>query len=380
MKRLIYILAAIVIVAVIVLCIGVNEIGDKEPVAEAVATNGSEEKENFIESHVAENTSTQGNTTKETTTKETTTKEDVTQEDTTPEDTSSEEPTSREESTTKPNENNNDGTDYIYYQVRDDENNAVAFGDIEASEEQLKSIDELIKSYGKPVSFKAVSVDGSGGVSFNSQQTYFAASSIKAPYLLYCYKQMDNGDGTLTETMTYNSSYYKDGSGDMKNSANGTVYELSEIMRRVMWNSDNVGYNMCVSRWGRTGYNTFLESIGLSNLKLSSGSIWVYDVRAEDLVIAWKNIYDYFNSGAQHAEIFYDNCINVKWNVLGEGLPGLTIAQKYGIGYDVFCDTAIVYGKNQTYLLAIFTDSEANSKDKAFMNDLAKLINNIIDK
>lgn len=186
--------------------------------------------------------------------------------------------------------------------MRDDENNAVAFGDIAASEEQLKSIDELIKSYGKPVSFKAVSVDGSGGVSFNSQQTYFAASSIKAPYLLYCYKQMDNGDGTLTETMVYDSSYYKDGSGDMKNSANGTVYELSEIMRRVMW------------------------------------------------------------------------------NVLGEGLPGLTIAQKYGIGYDVFCDTAIVYGKNQTYLLAIFTDSEANSKDKAFMNDLAKLINNIIDK
>lgn len=272
--------------------------------------------------------------------------------------------------------------DYIYYQIRNDHDSVVALGDVSATHEELSKLTEVVKSYDKDISFKAVSVDGTGCLSYNSDKQYFAASSIKAPYLLYCYMQLDQGNGTLHEEMIYNSSFYKDGSGDIKNSSDGTVYTLQEIMRRVMWNSDNSGYYMCINRWGTSEYNKFIEAIGCENLKISPNNIWVDNIRAEDLAIAWKHIYDYFESDAAHADVFYDSCIDYKHDFLGRGIPGYTIAQKYGISStkNVYCDGAIVYGDNCTYILSIFTSSKGDTSDKAFIADVVSKINAIMDK
>lgn len=320
-------------------------------------------------------------TTVEITTPETTIFESATSEPTTPKATTTEISTevSSSEVTTDSITNN---TDYIYYKVRNDNDCVAAMGNISITDEELSRLNELIDSYNKDISFKAVSVDGSRCLSYNSDEQYFAASSIKAPYLLYCYMQLDQGNGTLDEEMIYTSEYYKDGSGDIKNSTDGTVYSLQEIMRRVMWNSDNSAYYMCTRKWGTEGYNAYIEAIGCENFKISPYNIWVYDIRAEDLVITWKHIYDYFESDAKHADIFYNSCIDHKYNFLSGALPGYTIADKYGVSSNnnVYCDGAIVYGNNCTYILSIFTASTGEAYDKAFIADMVSNINAIMDK
>ena len=119
---------------------------------------------------------------------------------------------------------------YIYYPVRDDLSSVGVYGNIEVAEDNKVKINSLIRKYGKRVSFKLVPIDGTACISYNSSGEYFAASTIKAAYLLYCYQMMDQGNGSLDETMVYTSEYYWDGTGDMQYSPEGTVYTLKEIM------------------------------------------------------------------------------------------------------------------------------------------------------
>lgn len=287
--------------------------------------------------------------------------------------------TTQQETTQQETTHQEMSTNYIYEHISDDETAVKAFGDIEVTENQLAELTELLKTYGNNISFKAVSVDGTKGISYNSNGEYFAASAIKAPYLLYCYQQMDAGNGTLDEEMVYTSKYYRDGTGEIKNSADGTVYSLEEVMRRVIWNSDNSGYYMCADRWGKDGYNQLMEQLGADRLKFSSHSIWVFDVRVTDFIIAWKGIYDYFETNTEHSKKFYDSTTNCKWSLFGGGIKDSVIAQKYGWTDESYSNAGIIYGENTTYLLAVFTDSAGEDSDRSFVNKVVSRINEIMD-
>lgn len=365
-KRGMLIILVSICVLVLVSCSEVVKIEDRELEVASSETMEITEEDTTVEEVTTENDSVQEITTivETTTESETTTKES-----------SVEETTSIKTETPKYDE-------YISSRNYDDKAKVRVLGDLDVSQEELSKIEELIKSYNREMSFKVVSIDGSKGLSYNSDRTYFAASSIKAPYLLYCHKEIDKGNGTLEEKMKYLSSYYKDGSGIINQSPSGTEYTLAEIMRLVVWCSDNSGYYMCTKRWGLEGYNSYVSSIGCNGLKLSNGYIWVDNANAHDLVTVWKDIYDYIKSDAPSAKHMYDICTDYKYNPLENALPGVTIAQKYGTSTtkDVFCDGAIIYGKKNTYILAFFLDSTNDSKDKNFVTNLVKEINSIMDR
>ncbi len=269
---------------------------------------------------------------------------------------------------------------YIYDKVGSDAENLMTAGIVGVSLDELHLLEQLLNQCDFNISIKAVSVDGSRCISYNSDKEYFAASTIKAPYLLYCYKQIDAGNGTFDETMVYTSNYYRGGTGDIKDSVEGTSYTLKEIMRRTIWNSDNSGYLMCTERWGKDGYNALMEQIGVDRLRLSEKSIWAFDVRVDDYVIVWKNIYDYFLTETEGANVFYESTTNCKWNFFGQGIKKCTIAQKYGWADASFSNAGIVYGENETYILAVFTDAEGDNDDKKLYGEIVGEIHKLMDK
>lgn len=269
---------------------------------------------------------------------------------------------------------------YIYDEVGDDTDKIVTAGDIFIEDDELKSLEELLKQCDYNISIKAVSIDGSRCISYNSDKEYFAASTIKAPYLLYCYQQVDAGNGTFDEEMVYTSAYYREGTGDIKNSEDGTVYTLHELMRRTIWNSDNSAYYMCNLRWGKDGYNQMVEQLGIEKLKQPKHSIWVHDVRVDDFVMVWKNIYDYFQTETEGAKAFYDSTTNCKWNFFGQGIKNCVIAQKYGWTDETFANAGIVYGENETYILAIFTESQGDTEDKRMYGSIANEVHKLMNR
>ncbi len=269
---------------------------------------------------------------------------------------------------------------YIYDKVSEDKDKIVIAGDIDIAKDSLSQLQQLVDKCDFDISIKAVSLDGSKCLSYNSEKEYFAASAIKAPYLLYCYKEIDNGNGTLDEEMVYTSKYYNGGTGTIKDSPSGTSYTLQEIMRRTIWNSDNSGYLMCTERWGKEGYNKLMEQIGAERLKLPNRSIWAFGVGVDDFVVAWKGIYDYFETGTIGAKIFYESTTNCKWNFFGEGIKDCVIAQKYGWADNSFCGAGVVYGKNEKYILAVFTNAEGDNSDKKLYANILEEVHKIMDK
>lgn len=273
---------------------------------------------------------------------------------------------------------------YIYERIRDDDSEVITFGELEADEDILKQLKKTLNNYSGEISIKAVAVDGTEGLSYNSDGEFFSASAIKAPYVLYGYKQMEQGDGAPDELMKYTKDYYHQGTGSMQYEPIGTEFSLKEIMRRTMWESDNVGYYMCVGRWGKDGYNEMMTDLGCESLVLENWTEWAHKVRAEDLLIVWKEIYDYMKEGTECAQLLYDSCTFYKdcgeYNFMGNALPGYTVSQKYGWSDDAYGDAAIVYGENRDYLLVVLTDSDGTAYDQQVFTNVVRLVNKLMDK
>lgn len=351
MKRLKYIGNKIeLILSVMLLCACTGRVDDGVPVA------GDENEPTTVEASTEElTTEYEEITTEEVTTEEPVTEEPVTEPPTVPE------------------------PDYIHEQLGDDTAQILTAGDIEVSDEELTALLEAVTACEYNVSFKAVSIDGSRAISYNSEAEYFPASTIKAAYMLYCYQQIDAENGTFDEEMVYTSKYFHDGTGEVKDSEEGTVYTLGELMRRTIWNSDNSAYAMCAERWGKDGYNELMQQIGAERLMFPSYSIWAHDTNVGDFIILWKSIYDYFQTETEGAKAFYDSATNCKWNFFGAGIKDCVIAQKYGWAEEAFSNAGIIYGENGTYLLSVFTDSEGDEANKKEYAAIVRMIHKIMN-
>jgi beta-lactamase class A len=274
----------------------------------------------------------------------------------------------------------NTKTNYIYERIRTDSDNLAVLGDLGITTEQYDQLNKLLKGYNQNISIKVVTVDGSKGLSFNSTGKYFSACTIKAPYVLWVYKQLEKGSASFDDKMVYTSKFYHSGSGSIKDSPDGTVFTVREVLRRTIYESDNSGYDMCYDKWGKEGYNAYMDSLGAESMKLDTSN-WGHAVMAEDLVIVWSEIYKYFltRDDNEYAMAFYDSCKSSYFNFFANALPGYTINQKSGWSSSQYGVGAIIWGEKQTYLLALYTDSSGSSYDISVVNKVIKAIDEIMN-
>ena len=71
---------------------------------------------------------------------------------------------------------------------------SVADSNFKISEELLNEINSTISSYGASSSFYIVSLNDGMSIGYNVDKRFETASSIKAPYALYVYKEIDAGN------------------------------------------------------------------------------------------------------------------------------------------------------------------------------------------
>lgn len=129
--------------------------------------------------------------------------------------------------------------------------------DNEQYQDALSRLEAVLKGYSREVALVAYSLDNKKAVSFNADAEFFPACTVKAFYSLYNCIEMDKGNGSLDTEMEYKYEHRDPdwGTGDMKFSVYGTMFDLKTIITKSMSISDNVGYNMQVAYFGRDGYN-----------------------------------------------------------------------------------------------------------------------------
>ena len=256
-----------------------------------------------------------------------------------------------------------------------------AYGALEDEEfsAALLELEGVLKGYKHNISVAAFTLDNQKALTYNTETGIFGACTVKAAYTLYCLKEIEKGNGSLEATMTYEKKHYEPGTGDMQYSPFGTVFDMKTIISKCMSISDNVGYLMMVDYFGRDGYNEWITELGCPSLTIKP-TVWSLRTKANELVIVWKEIYDYFKTDSEYSRFLYDICTNTPHNYATAALEGVTYSHKQGHNskgdWLSYSDAGIVWKENNPYIIAVITDAPGPSSYDA---NIMKQIITVID-
>lgn len=247
------------------------------------------------------------------------------------------------------------------------------YTDFNISDELSQKIEMTIKKYPRKNGFYVETADGDLKFGYNENVVIFGASSVKSPYALYCYNEIENGNGSLEETKKYEARFTHGGTGNMKNTATvGKNYTLKYLLYESIYSSDNIAYLMLQDRFGRDGYNKMLDQIGCETSKLSPYRNWI-DTTPKELVTIWREIYNYTRNNNGE---FYYSLDTARNNILDECVTSNTI-HKGGWTDNAYNESGIIYGENP-YIITIMTNSGGNSIDQKYVRDIIKLSDEIV--
>lgn len=234
---------------------------------------------------------------------------------------------------------------------------SVVDSNFKISDELLNSINETISGYGASSSFYIVSLNDGMSIGYNVDKKFETASSIKAPYALYIYKEIDAGNIDPNQQITYEEKYYNKGTGIIKKSDFGTVYTVRDLVYYSLFESDNIAHAMLHRTFGVKGYNEMLKNLGTKQLYLTAGNPWGY-TSARSAALVWQEIYN-FSIKSDEGITFLNILSNGKYNYFKEVMPSLPSASKTGFASKDVVETGIVFG-NQPYIAIAIANKGGN--------------------
>lgn len=254
--------------------------------------------------------------------------------------------------------------------------------DNEQYQDALSRLEAVLKGYSREVALVAYSLDNKKAVSFNADAEFFPACTVKAFYSLYNCIEMDKGNGSLDTEMEYKYEHRDPdwGTGDMKFSVYGTMFDLKTIITKSMSISDNVGYNMQVAYFGRDGYNKWISELGCPSLQIKP-TVWALRAKASEHAVMWREIYRYFISDSNHSEFLYSTCTGTDYNFASKSLPDVEYSHKQGFngggGWHAMSDAGIIWKDGNPYVIVILTNSvNITPEAQAVMDDAINIIHN----
>ena len=206
-------------------------------------------------------------------------------------------------------------------------------------------------------------------ISYNENQQYFTASTIKAPALIYLYEQADAGKIDLDSYITYNSNFYLEGSGTIQYQPFGTQYKLRDLAKMSLVESDNIAYQMSASTLNYNDVKSFWKEKGANNFW--SYGIWG-NISSRDGSIYMKELYNYYLTDTELSKELMNYFYNSVFNVI-EGPDNVMIAHKAGWHFEIIHDMALIFDE-YPYTLSIMTN-RANADYIYFFKKASELIN-----
>lgn len=256
--------------------------------------------------------------------------------------------------------------------------NLMVYGDINPNSEDVIKLQQALQTYNKNISLAVWRTDNARALTYNTNQTYFSACTIKIAYILACCKVIDNGYADENTILTYQERHYHQGSGKIRKSEYGTSYSIKDLINLSLSISDNVAYKMLLEHFGLQTYNSMVQSLGCNSLIINR--MWGSRVNVNDYITLWNEIYNYFPSGGKMAEHLKNSCTNTPFNYGTKTLTGVDYSHKSGDNFGasaVYNDAGIVWGDNH-YIYAVFTNSEGTSYDIQTVNTVMETVHKIM--
>ena len=254
------------------------------------------------------------------------------------------------------------------------------YGDVDS--ELAKELEKVLKNYNKNISLSCWRTDGSLAITYNTNQTYFSACTIKMPVMLYCCKLIDEGKINKDTLLTYQEKHYHGGSGKIRYQKYGTQYTVEYLINQGLSISDNVAYEMIVDYIGHDGFNNMLKELGCDSLIVPNWSIWASYAKTNDFIKVWNAVNEYFKTDTIGAKILKTACTNTPFNYGSKAIKEYEYSHKSGDNFGTNCvynDAGIIWAE-VPYVYAIFTKSEGEWVDSNTVDNVMKLVNQIMTK
>lgn len=253
------------------------------------------------------------------------------------------------------------------------------YGNINLQANDVITLKDTLSSYKNKISVIYYSLDDSKAISYNTNETFFSACTIKAGYCYYVAKKIDEGIISENDKIIYTQKHYHEGSGTIKKTSYGTEYSVEELIEKALSISDNVAYEMLIQTYGKEEYNSYVLKLGCDSLTLNNYSIWGQKVNAYDYCKLWTEIYNYFSTKTKGSEILKNACTNSKFNYNTKWMENIAYSHKSGDNPKnptAYNDCSIIWTE-KPYILITLTDSVGNQYDSNMINEISKLIYSI---
>ncbi|HPZ24144.1 MAG TPA: class A beta-lactamase-related serine hydrolase [Bacilli bacterium] len=259
-------------------------------------------------------------------------------------------------------ENEYDYYSCIYYTYSGIE----SYDDVNAA---IKDLESYLASYDVSVYFEDPVTGFS--YSYNEDDIYYAASTIKLVAALYLYNMAENGSVNLDDTLVYTSSYKYDSSIDMEKYSYGTSVSIRNLVKYAVEDSDNSAYRMLLDYIGFDNLKAYGNSLG-AQYTLVGGDNYG-EITGNDAIAYLNELYDYFETETTLAVELQSYFIVADENYLD--FSDAQAASKYGEYSEFHNELGIVYIDNP-YLISILTREGDNEELNETIN--AK-VRNIIE-
>jgi len=227
----------------------------------------------------------------------------------------------------------------------------VNHSDFTVSETKQNELTDILKKYKFEASIYIIDIGTGMSLGYNADMKFTTASTVKAGYALYCFKEIAAGNAEFNDKMTYREYHKTGGSGDTQNSEFGTVFTLKALLYRMLYNSDNVAYYMMLDYFGYDGYNAMTRELGCEH-EISKQEKWG-NYSAHELGLIWQEIYN-FKDTCEEGRLMWQYLTSNLYNELKDTLKYDVVAHKSGWNPTGYHDAGVVYGVRD-YIVVIMT-------------------------
>jgi beta-lactamase class A len=234
--------------------------------------------------------------------------------------------------------------------------------------------------------------------SYQADQPFVAASSIKMGINTYLYMKIDTGDVSPEEMLTYdNRPYslggdYEAGTGTIQGMPNGTQLSVRETSRLSIRISDNCGTNMIIRRLGGIDtINSFLKTVSsvvdyraVVSYKDYAGNSQSghHRTSATDLAAYAEKLYRLWQEKPAAYQPLIDDLSHTEFDFgIQKGIPSeIQVAHKIGTNgaYSAENDVGIVFA-SEPYVLCIMTEMSSAEAARKVQADISTIFYTYIE-
>jgi beta-lactamase class A len=234
--------------------------------------------------------------------------------------------------------------------------------------------------------------------SYQADQPFVAASSIKMGINTYLYMKIDAGEVSPGEMLTYdNRPYslggdYEAGTGTIQGMPNGTQLSVSETSRLSIRISDNCGTNMIIRRLGGIDtINSFLKTVSgvidyraVVSYKDYAGNSQSgrHRTSATDLAAYAEKLYRLWQDKPAAYQRLIDDLSHTEFDFgIQKGIPpAILVAHKIGTNgaYSAENDVGIVFA-SEPYVLCVMTEMSSAEAARKVEADISEIFYSYIE-